>query len=87
MLLIQFKIMQEFLYSCGQPSKWSPDSLAQECTLNVRSCHNRGLGGTGEILSQQTSSHIEPSVRQEEKGRLSFFSFLLQNLPLAHFKY
>ena len=70
-LRIQFEIIQEFLYSCGQPSKWSPNSMAQECTLNVRSCHNRGWE-VEEILSQQTSSHIEPSGRQKEKGRLSF---------------
>ena len=50
-LLIQFKIIQEFLYLCGQPSKWSPDSLGQECTLDVRSCHNRGLGGRGDFIA------------------------------------
>ena len=30
----------------------------------------------GEIVSQQTSSHIEPSWRWEEKSRFSFVSFL-----------
>ena len=74
-LLIQFKIIQEFLYSCGQspPSglliPWARNALWTSAVVITEAWE------AGEILSRQTSSHIEPSGIWEAGGERPLIIF------------